>query len=89
MKYKEVVKKTMEFGLPTLTDSEREYLSAVIKPFRDEIKYITKHKKILDEEEWICISTNKNIMNLFAFEKSKYYQGMETDKEYTLEELGL
>lgn len=31
-----------EYKEPVLTESEKEYLSAVIKPFRDKVEYITK-----------------------------------------------
>lgn len=87
MKYKEVVKKTMEFGLPTLTDSEREYLSAVIKPFRDDVKWIRKDAN--GDTCWILIGVTNWEIEFPNFGSSEHYQGLEQDREYTLEELGL
>lgn len=71
-----------------LTDIERAYLGAVIKPFRDQIVYITK--VALSFKEYIKICTKDNVdSDLPLFLKGKYYAGMEAEKEYTLEELGL
>ena len=86
-----------EYKEPILTDKEKEYLSAVIKPFRNRITYIKKADKF-----WGC---NKNYEHIFGrlsntndvvdtfelpyFPKGTMYKGMETRKEYTLEELGL
>ena len=71
-----------------LDEEEKEYLSNVIKPFRDKIEYIVK--KIYENEEYIKIVI-KNDSDLFFpyFKKGTIYKGMEEEKEYTLEELGL
>lgn len=74
-----------------LDNSEREYLSAVIKPFRDNVEYITKFKDRVLNEEFIGI-TCKGAHDFIAFPNFKcdtMYKGMERDKNYTLEELGL
>ena len=77
-----------------LTKEEKEYLEAVIRPFRERVNFITKSQ--FNCWYYIKISINhieeNNIKDGFAlpnFEKDKYYKGMELDKEYTLEELGL
>lgn len=77
-----------------LTKGEKEYLEAVIRPFRERVNFITKSQ--FNRWYYIKISINhieeNNIKDGFAlpnFEKDKYYKGMELDKEYTLEELGL
>ena len=79
---------------PILTDKEREYLSAVIKPFRERTEYIMKFRSPSWEHLKICVESNifienKEIITLPCFEANSMYKGMEVDKHYTLEELGL
>ena len=79
-----------EYKPEILTDKEKAYLSAVIKPWKNKIKFIEKFEDTYDKERiliWI-IGDCRNIY-LPQFEKGKMYKGIETDKEYTLEELGL
>lgn len=74
-----------------LSDKEREYLSAVIKPFRDKVDYVKKYSFENGEKESIGISF-KNDNGYFSFpvfEKGTMYTGMEKYKKYTLKELGL
>ena len=78
----EIVKK------PILDEAERRYLKNVIKPFRDEIVFITKSEWC--KEEYITIAFKKDEdMNFPYFEKNTMYKGMEIKKEYTLDDLGL
>lgn len=75
-----------------LDQAEKEYLSAIIKPFRDRVKDIVKHG--YDCYEYIEIRFySENIpmgnINLPYYEKSSMYKGMELNKKYTLEDLGL
>lgn len=73
-----------------LDGKEREYLSALIKPFRDRAKIISKHEAL--EKEWVTITMEKGRLDDFdlpRFPKGTMYKGMEVDKEYTLEELDL
>ena len=77
---------------PKLTDKEREYLSAVIKPFRDKVEFIIKRSfttATTGKVEYIGIDLEKDDVCLPIFEKGKYYQGLELEREYDLEELGL
>lgn len=71
-----------------LDEKEKEYLSAVIKPFRDNIKYIRKGDFIKYEYISICIN-NDDIINFPNFKKGTMYKNMEIGKKYSLEELGL
>ena len=73
-----------------LTDEEKAYLSAVIKPFRKRIKYIRKidHSSV-NNDQFICIVLAGDRCGLPNFKKGTMYKGMEVDKDYTLEELGL
>ena len=72
---------------PILDDAEKRYLSAVIRPFRDRVKYIEKIDCAC--EEYIYIQVNRDWTILPRFKKSTMYKGMKSDYGYTLEELGL
>lgn len=93
-KYKEVFnmvdfKYEIKAKKSILDDVEKEYLSNVIKPFRDRVKYIKKIQAV-NYGEFISIGFfNSYFMCLPYFEKGTMYKGMECDKKYTLEELGL
>lgn len=80
-----------EYKPATLTDKEKAYLSAVIKPFRKDIKYIVKFKRYSDKKEYIYMTMKKDddYCTLPVFEKGTMCKGMEVDKKYKLEELGL
>ena len=79
---------------PILDDVEKEYLSAVIKPFRKNI--ITIRKIDYYEHEYIEIFIyhpgeieGREVISFPYFNKGEMYKGMEIDKEYTLKELEL
>lgn len=70
-----------------LDDAEKRYLKGVIRPFRNEVKSIWKLSYV---SEQIVIQMQSGIeIKLPCFKKGTMYQGMEKDKRYTLEELGL
>lgn len=74
---------------PILTDSEREYLSAVIKPFRGKVSYISKQGNS-ERTEFIHIELSDGDAADFPnFKTNTMYKGMELNKSYTLQELGL
>ena len=76
-----------------LTDAEKRYLSNVIEPFRDRVNYIIKTENSLGE--YIVIHSRlytgwrSDVTLLPEFEKGTMYKGMEINKRYNLEELGL
>ena len=79
---------------PILTEKEKDYLSSVIKPFRDRVICIKKCED--EQDEYIGIQLKyyanemvRDTLILPSFKKGTMYSKMETDKEYTLEELGL
>ncbi len=81
-----------EYKEPILDDEEKEYLSAVIKPFRKDVEYIVKLPKFewIQEEIYINIGRNwRGNIELPTFKKGAMYKGMTINKPYTLEELGL
>ena len=70
-----------------LDEEEKEYLRAVIRPFRDRVKYIIKKEKFKNES--IGIFLEEDVIVFPCFKKGTMYKGLEKYKEYTLEELGL
>nr|DAT49816.1 MAG TPA: hypothetical protein [Bacteriophage sp.] len=80
-----------EYKPKILDEKEKEYLSAVIKPFRKEIECIEKVRSYYGENEYIHIAMKKDddYCELPWFSKGTIYKGMEVGKVYTLEELGL
>lgn len=71
-----------------LNEPERQYLSAVIKPFRDRVRSITKNPKLNGKEEYIVIDIGFQ-MFFPDFKSNAMYKGMDLGKEYKPEELGL
>lgn len=71
-----------------LDDVEREYLRAVIKPFRRHIEYISKVPNLTEEYITIALD-NQEYIFLPKFKKGKMYKGLVTGIPYPLEELGL
>lgn len=80
-----------EYKPAILTDKEEAYLSAVIKPFRKDVEWIEKIERYDGENEYIHITVKRNedCCELPTFKKGTMYKGMEANKAYTLEELGL
>lgn len=72
-----------------LDEKEKEYLSAVVRPFKNRISHISK-VAWYDGTYHISIELdNYEIINLPYFEKEAMYNGMEANKKYILKELGL
>ena len=85
----EIVKLPKHF----ITDEEKEYLSNVIKPFKEKVTCISK-TSYGNDKEYIFIEYYEKINRKYnidfpEFKKGAMYKGMELDKEYTLEDLGL
>ena len=75
-----------------LTDNEKAYLSAVIKPFRKDVEWIERMDNSFvngNQHQFLCISLTNDYCCLPLFKKDTMYKGMEVNKRYTLEELGL
>lgn len=70
-----------------LDEKEKEYLSNIVKPFRDRVENIRK-LSLKQGYELIVIHMKKEYDLCFPdFKKGTMYKGMENDKKYTLEEL--
>ena len=75
---------------PILDKVEREYLKAVIRPFRKKIDTISKFQTWDDSSQYIYIGMkDRRWSNLPCFPKGTMYKGMENGKHYSLKELGL
>ena len=73
-----------------LDDVEREYLSTVIKPFKNQVRSIAKYYSSINSgKEYLVIITDGCWMMFPEFEASTMYKGMKIGKMYTLDELGL
>ena len=90
IKETEVVFERKEETTEILDEAEKKYLSSVIKPFRAKVAYIEKRKYKDGKREDLVISFNAYGSFYFPdFEEGSMYKGMEADKPYSLEELGL
>ena len=77
-----------------LDDVEKEYLSNVIKPFRDKVTGVIKWGKEIGKglEYIVVIYTDdckERGMGFPCFKEGTMYKGMEANKQYSLEDLGL
>ena len=74
-----------------LTKQERNYLSSVVKPFREKILHISKLTG--KNGEYICIDIRfdweEDSILLPRFATGTLYKGMEIGKEYSVKDLGL
>lgn len=78
-----------EYDSKILDDVEKAYLSAVIKPFREDVVYIEKCIFSTGAEYIQICMTEDETVNFPNFKKGTMYKGMEANKAYTLEKLGL
>ena len=85
--------KVVKIPKPVLDDVEKEYLSTVIKPFRNRIKYFFKFPCANSNYEAIAaVKKGRDYYDSLSLKKKKkgsMYKGMELIKEYSLEELDL
>lgn len=77
---------------PVLTDIERQYLTMVIQPFRDNVKYIMK--RAVDDGRYyyyldVWFKDGSDDMLFPRFPSNSMYVGLELEKNYTLEDLEL
>ena len=78
----------VKISQPILNENEREYLSAVIRPFRKGVASISKHRD--DQGAYIVINLYLEPSVLLPYINVKEdFTAMELGKNYTLKELGL
>ena len=81
-----------EYKEPILDEAEKKYLSAVIKPFRGKVSYISKLEKGYPETDQfikITLINGEYVCLPYFTRKSRMYIGMKQWRHYTLQELGL
>ena len=71
-----------------LDEAEHRYLSNVIRPFRDKVISICK-TNYGGKYQYVCIALRGHNIDLPVFETGTMYKGMELNRAYMLEELGL
>lgn len=73
-----------------LDATEKRYLAGVIRPFKNRVEYINKQQSCVNKnQKFIGIILEKDTLILPYFTEGTMYKGMETGRNYTLEELGL
>lgn len=77
-----------EYKEQILDDVEKRYLRGVIRPFKTMVVFIKKTCNC-GGFKWIEIAVKGNRTIALPGFKNEMYKGMELEKEYTLEELGL
>lgn len=78
-----------EYKPEILDKVEKKYLREVIRPFRKEVTGIVKQKDMIYCQDFITILVGEDYSSLPRFERDTMYKGMEYDKTYKPEELGL
>lgn len=81
-------------GPDILDEKEKEYLRAVIKPFKDKVVDIVKVKateslEIVRITVESIVPTYRERITLPQFKLNSMYKGMKIDEAYTIEDLGL
>lgn len=84
-------KKVYEVEQEILDGEEKEYLSAVIKPFKKNVLYIVKVYNLYNGNHQLLTIALKGdrFIQFPSFEKDTMYKGMIPNRYYTLKELGL
>lgn len=79
-----------EIEKPILTEKEKVYLEGVLRPFKDKVEFIRKDFHYSKSQEYIHIGIENDFdIDFPNFQRGTMYKGMEENKSYTLEKLGL
>lgn len=69
---------------------EKEYLQNIVKPFKNKVEHIVKMKRSEKDRAFISILiVNDYAITFPDFDSNAMYKGMELNRMYTIEELGL
>ena len=84
----------LEIEQPILDDIEKRYLESIFRPFKNRVMYVEKIFRFGYEQIRYRVSLpveeyGNELCELPSFDKGTMYKGMELDKQYSLEELGL
>ena len=83
------------YNPPVLNDAEREYLKTVLKPFHENVAYVEKvHYYPMNGDTssslaFLFIKLHDGKLEFPNFDSRKMYLGMESNKKYKMDELGL
>lgn len=83
-----VVKKWANSKTSILDEVEKKYLKGVLAPWLKRKNHITI-EKVCSSRKYLCINVMGEEINLPFFCSDEMYKGMEANKVYTVEELGL
>ena len=80
----------VRFRKDVLDKTERKYLKAVLRPFRNRVVRVVKTKLLASSGYYLWAGFDDGDSLAFpSFPAGAMYNGMEPDHEYTLEELGI
>lgn len=85
----ELVENDIECVNNILTEKEKGYLTLVLLPFRDKVTDVVKLDTRNEKEFIVAYLGRDDELTFPAFPAGEHYKGMELNKHYTLEELGL
>ena len=83
------------YNPPVLNDAEREYLKTVLKPFHENVAYVEKvHYYSMNGDTFfspafLFIKLHDGKLEFPNFDSRKMYLGMEFNKKYKMDELGI
>ena len=83
------------YNPPVLNDAEREYLKTVLKPFHENVAYVEKvHYYSMNGDAFfspafLFIKLHDGKLEFPNFDSRKMYLGMEFNKKYKMDELGI
>lgn len=83
------------YNPPVLNDAEREYLKTVLKPFHENVAYVEKvHYYSMNGDTFfspafLYIKLHDGKLEFPNFDSRKMYLGMEFNKKYKMDELGI
>lgn len=83
------------YNPPVLNDAEREYLKTVLKPFHENVAYVEKvhyYPMTVDASSslaFLFIKLHDGKLEFPNFDSRKMYLGMELNKKYKMDELGI
>ncbi|PWL65952.1 MAG: hypothetical protein DBY26_06695 [Amedibacillus dolichus] len=85
-----LLKGELEVEKPILDKVEKRYLENVLRPFKDKVEFIRKNFHCSKSQEYIHIGIKNDFdIDFPNFQQGTMYKGMEENKPYTLEKLGL
>lgn len=90
IKLMKLLKGMLKIEQSILTEKEKCYLENVLRPFKDKVEFIRKVCEYSKSQDYIHIGIKNDFdIDFPNFQQGTMYRGMEENKAYTLEKLGL